>query len=118
MLNAAAYGVSDSPEYKVQSVQMAPGKRGERPPSYRSMNKQMNKRLSDAEPKGKVCSRSRRVHEKACDGRPPTPTACVRARGTRSTLRLCARSLDLKFCGPCSDELSTERVCGMKKLEI
>ena len=51
MLNAAAYGVSDSPEYKVQSVQMAPGKRGERPPSYRSMNKQMNKRLSDAEPK-------------------------------------------------------------------
>lgn len=41
----------DEPAFKPRSVQQAPGKRGERPPSYRSGMEQMNQKLSAAQPK-------------------------------------------------------------------
>ena len=44
MLSAAA-GVTDDNAYQPKSVQMAPGKRGERPPSYRTGMAAMNKKI-------------------------------------------------------------------------
>ena len=45
-----AAGGDDEPAYKPRSVQQAPGKRGERPPSYRSGMADMNRKLSAAQP--------------------------------------------------------------------
>ena len=48
MLSAA--GGDSEPAFKPQSVQQAPGRRGERPPSYRSGMADMNRKLSAAQP--------------------------------------------------------------------
>ena len=46
---AAAGGADSSEVYSPRSVQMAPGKRGERPPSYNTGRAQMQKKLDSAQ---------------------------------------------------------------------
>jgi len=41
---------SGTPEWTVRSSQQAPGKRGERPPSYREGQRTLNKKLAQAQP--------------------------------------------------------------------